>query len=100
MNTIAPTTDVVTCAKGMRLLPVMKLQHNKKDAGDAELLAEIARTGFCRAVSVASEAAPRARILLKARVHLVRARFGELIRARGVSITAPGFRGHGRDWRR
>jgi len=27
---------------------VMKLQHNKTDAGDAELLAEIARTGFYR----------------------------------------------------
>ncbi len=25
---------------------VLKLQHNKTDAGDAELLAEIARTGF------------------------------------------------------
>ena len=29
----------------------MKLQHNKTDAGDAELLAEIARTGFCRTVA-------------------------------------------------
>ncbi len=36
---------------------VMKLQHNKTDAGDAELLAEIARTGFCRAVAIKSEAA-------------------------------------------
>ena len=27
---------------------VMKLQHNKTDANDAGLLAEIARTGFCR----------------------------------------------------
>ena len=31
---------------------VMKLQHNKTDANDAELLAEIARTGFCRPVAV------------------------------------------------
>jgi transposase len=53
---------------------VMKLQHNKTDAGDAELLAEIARTGFCRAVSVKSAAAQEARILLKARAHLVRQR--------------------------
>ncbi len=52
----------------------MKLQHNKTDAGDAELLAEIARTGFCRRVSVASETAQEARILLKARAHLVRQR--------------------------
>ena len=53
---------------------VMKLQHNKTDANDAELLAEIARTGFFRAVSVSSEAAQEARILLKARCHLVRQR--------------------------
>ncbi len=53
---------------------VMKLQHNKTDAGDAELLAEIARTGFYRAVSVKSEAAQEVRILLKARCHLVRQR--------------------------
>ncbi len=53
---------------------VMKLQHNKTDAGDAELLAEIARTGFCRPVSVNSEAAQEDRILLKARCHLVRQR--------------------------
>jgi transposase len=53
---------------------VMKLQHNKTDAGDAELLAEIARTGFCRAVAIKSEVAQEARILLKARCHLVRQR--------------------------
>ncbi len=52
----------------------MKLQHNKTDAGDAELLAEIARTGFCRPVAVKSEVAQEARVLLKARVHLVRQR--------------------------
>ncbi len=52
----------------------MKLQHNKTDAGDAELLAEIARTGFCRAVAVKSAAAQEARVLLKARTHLVRQR--------------------------
>ncbi len=34
---------------------VMKLQHNKTDAGDAELLAELARSGFYRRVSVSSE---------------------------------------------
>ncbi len=52
----------------------MKLQHNKTDAGDAELLAEIARTGFCRAVAVKSEAAQEVRVLIKARAHLVRQR--------------------------
>ena len=50
---------------------VMKLQHNKTDANDAHLLATIARTGFCRPVSVSSEASHKQRILIKARRHLV-----------------------------
>ncbi len=50
---------------------VMKLQHNKTDANDAILLAEIARTGFCRPVSVNSEDAQKQRMLIKARAHLV-----------------------------
>jgi transposase len=53
---------------------VMRLQHNKTDANDAELLAEIARSGFCRPVAVKSETAQEDRVLLKARVHLVRQR--------------------------
>ncbi len=53
---------------------VMRLQHNKTDAKDAELLAEIARTGFCRPVTVKSETAQEGRVLLKARQHLVRQR--------------------------
>ncbi len=53
---------------------VLKLQHNKTDAGDAELLAELARSGFYRAVAVKGEAAQAARVLLKARGHLVRQR--------------------------
>ena len=50
---------------------VMKLQHNKTDANDAILLADIARTGFCRPVSVNSEDAHKQRILIKARRLLV-----------------------------
>jgi len=50
---------------------VMKLQHNKTDANDAELLAEIARTGFYREVAVKSADAQGERIVLKARAHLV-----------------------------
>jgi len=53
---------------------VMKLQHNKTDAKDADLLAEISRTKFCRPVSVNSEAAQKQRLLIKARSHLVRQR--------------------------
>lgn len=51
---------------------VMKLQHNKTDANDAVLLAEIARTGFCRPVSVIDEINQKHRMLIKARLHLVR----------------------------
>lgn len=50
---------------------VIKLQHNKTDANDAVLLAEIARTGFCRLVAVNGEDAERDRMLIKARRHLV-----------------------------
>ncbi len=53
---------------------VLKLQHNKTNAGDAEILAELARDGFYRAVSVKGEAAQEARVLLKSRGHLVRQR--------------------------
>jgi transposase len=53
---------------------VMKLQHNKTDANDADLLAEIARTGFCRPVAVKSEDAQSDRMALKARQHLIRQR--------------------------
>lgn len=53
---------------------VMRLQHNKTDANDAELLAELARTGFCRPVAVKGAAAQQDRVLLKARAHLVRQR--------------------------
>lgn len=50
---------------------VIKLQHHKTDANDAALLAEIARTGFCRPVAVKSEDAQDDRMLLKARARLV-----------------------------
>ena len=53
---------------------VMKLQHNKTDANDAALLAELARTGFYRGVATKSVAAHEARALLKARDLLVRQR--------------------------
>ena len=53
---------------------VMRLQHNKTDANDAELLAEVARSGFCRPVSMKSASAQEGRVLLKSRPHLVRQR--------------------------
>ncbi len=71
LRKLGPPVEVIDARQAHA---VMKLQHNKTDAGDAELLAEIARTGFCRAVAVKSEAAQEARVLLKARCHLVRQR--------------------------
>ncbi|MFQ6019023.1 MAG: IS110 family transposase [Kiloniellaceae bacterium] len=53
---------------------VMKLQHNKTDANDADLLAEIARSGFCRPVAVKSQDGQGDRMVLKARAHLVHQR--------------------------
>jgi hypothetical protein len=50
---------------------VVRLQHNKTDANGADLLAEIARTGFFRAVAVKREDAQGDRLALKARLHLV-----------------------------
>ena len=48
------TVDVIDARQAHA---VMRLQHNKTDANDAALLAEIARTGFCRPVAVKSETA-------------------------------------------
>ncbi len=70
---------------------VMKLQHNKTDANDAHLLAEIARTGFYRAVSVSSEAAQKHRTLIKARKHLVGQRCATQNAIRGL-LTSLGLR--------
>lgn len=50
---------------------VLRLQHNKTDANDADVLADLARTGFCRQTHVKSEEANRMRVLLKARDHMV-----------------------------
>jgi len=50
---------------------VLRLQHNKTDANDASVLADLARTGFCRQTHVKSEVANKMRVLLKAREHLV-----------------------------
>ncbi len=53
---------------------VMKLQHNKTDANDANLLAEIARSGFCRPVVAKGITAQMDNMALKGRALLVRQR--------------------------
>jgi transposase len=64
----------VDCIDARQAHAVMKLQRNKTDANDAYLLAQIARTGFCRPVALKSQEAQELRILLKARSHLVHQR--------------------------
>ena len=64
----------VECIDARQAHAVMKLQLNKTDANDAELLAEMARTGFYKAVSVKSVSAQNVRAFLKARDQLVRQR--------------------------
>ena len=61
------TVDVIDARQAHA---VMRAQQD--GANDAELLAEIARTGFCRPVTVKSETAQERRVLLKARAHRVR----------------------------
>ena len=67
----------------------MKLQHNKTDANDAELLAQIARTGFFRPVAVKSADAQGDRLALKARQHLVRQRRDTENAIRGLLASLP-----------
>ena len=64
----------VECVDAVRAHAVMKLKRNKTDANDAELLAELARTGFFETVAIKSLPAHHVRSLLKARDQLVRQR--------------------------
>ena len=64
----------VECVDAVRAHAVMKLKRNKTDANDAELLAELARTGFFEAITIKSLPAHHVRSLLKARDQLVRQR--------------------------
>lgn len=62
----------VVVVDARRAHTVMRLKHNKTDPNDAEMLAELARTGFYWEVAVKSLGAQEARALLKAREQLVR----------------------------
>lgn len=91
---IGTLSNWLACGMSARGLPVevidarqahavMTLQHNKTDANDAGLLAEMARTGFYRSVSVSAEAAQKQQIAVKARRHLVQHRVSTLNAVRG-----------------
>jgi len=62
------------CVDARQAHAVLSQMPNKTDANDAAMLAELARTGFYRAVRVKSEAAQGMRALLKARDLVVRQR--------------------------
>ena len=57
----------MVCVDARQAHAVLSQMPNKTDANDAAMLAELARTGFYRAVRVKSEAAQSMRALLKAR---------------------------------
>jgi transposase len=64
----------VSCVCARRANAVMKLNPNKTDDNDAQMLADMARTGFYREVAIKSPTARKRRCLLKARMQLVKQR--------------------------
>jgi transposase len=61
----------VSCVCARRANAAMKLNPNKTDDNDAQMLADMARTGFYREVVIKSLVARKRRALLKARHQLV-----------------------------
>ncbi len=79
------------CVDARQAHAVLSQMPNKTDANDAAMLAELARTGFYRAVRVKSEAAQGMRALLKARALVLRQRMDLDNTARGL-LTSMGVR--------
>lgn len=64
----------VSCVCARRANAAMKLNPNKTDDNDAQMLADMARTGFYREVTVKSPNARKRRALLRARAQLLKQR--------------------------
>jgi len=64
----------VSCVCARRANAAMKLNPNKTDDNDAQMLADMARTGFYREVTIKSPQARKRRGLLKARQQLMKQR--------------------------
>jgi transposase len=79
------------CVDARQAHAVLSQMPNKTDANDAAMLAELARTGFYRAVRVKSEAAQGMRALLKARELVLRQRMDLDNTIRGL-LTSMGVR--------
>ncbi len=79
------------CVDARQAHAVLSQMPNKTDANDAAMPAELARTGFYRAVRVKSEAAQGMRALLKARALVLRQRMDLDNTVRGL-LTSMGVR--------
>lgn len=64
----------VSCICARRANAAMKLNPNKTDDNDAQMLADMARTGFYREVAIKSPLARQRRAVLKARSQLMKQR--------------------------
>lgn len=74
----------VVCVDARQAHAVLSQMHNKTDANDAAMLAELARTGFYRAIAVKSMASQKMRALLRAREVAMKARMNVENTIRGL----------------
>ncbi|WBU53972.1 IS110 family transposase [Paracoccus sp. SCSIO 75233] len=74
----------VVCVDALHAYAVLSQMHNKTDANDAAMLAELARTGFYRKVTVKSPLAQRRRALLRARETAIKMRMNTENTIRGL----------------
>lgn len=73
-NTLVERGLPAVCVDARQAHAILNQMHNKTDANDAAMLAELARTGFYRQVAVKSRVAQERRTLLQARDLLIRQR--------------------------
>ena len=74
----------VVCIDARQAHAVLSQMHNKTDANDTAMLAELARTGFYRAVAVKSMESQQMRALLRARETALKARLNVENTIRGL----------------
>lgn len=74
----------VVCIDARQAHAVLSQMHNKTDANDAAMLAELARTGFCKRVEVKSRVAQQRRALLRAREVAIKSRMNVENTIRGL----------------
>ena len=73
-NSLVELGLAAVCVDARLAHAILSQMHNKTDANDAAMLAELARTGFYRQVVVKSRAAQLRRTLLQARDLMIRQR--------------------------